>query len=126
MLTDTVVPLSAYIVQQRLVNNPNDTDHTSHSILSPFAIHRNPGEFIAHTFTPGESFHTNATLFGPYTIRSAYALNTSAKSEHPVAGKGVSSFAFNNNDLSTCDIWRITLDMFFSDKPSILPQATVR
>jgi hypothetical protein len=57
----------------------------------------------------------NASLFA-YTIHSVYALqvNTSNKSEHPVAGEAVPSFVFYNNDLSTCDVLRINLDLVLS------------
>lgn len=131
MLTDTVlVPLSAYIVQQSFMYNPNDTDHPSISFFSPSFLRRNPGEFTPHTFAPGDFFHTNASLLGGlgYTIRSAYALqvNTSNKSEHPVAGEAVPSFVFHNNDLSTCDVLRITLDLVFSNRFLVVTQAMVR
>jgi hypothetical protein len=129
MDTVLLVPLSAYTVQQTFVYNPNDTlaNRTLNSLFSPSFLRRNPGEFTPHTFVQGDLFQTNASLFGPYTIPSAYALqvNTSNKS-HPVAGEAVPSFVFYNNDLSTCDVLHITLDLFFGDTYVATTKVVVR
>jgi hypothetical protein len=117
LLTDAVVPLSAYSVQQQFVNNPNDTDWSrgpSYSAIVPSLLRRKLDDFIPHTFTQGEPFQTNFSLFGPYRIGSAYSRNDTYGAK-PRAVKAVPSFVYRNYDLGTsCDVADITLDMIFS------------
>ena len=110
---DVTVPLSAYTIQQDFINNPNDTDRgPSYFKHIPALLRHNPSDFIAHTFTVGETFQTNSTLFGPYRLRTAYSLR--GDGNQALVYKELLAFAFKNYDLSRCDVSNITLDLRFS------------
>jgi hypothetical protein len=118
MRLDVPVPLSAYVVQQDFINSPNDTDRgPSYFNQVPASLRRSPGNFIPHTFAIGDTFQTNFSLFGPYTISSAYARNFTPGSSMVV--KEVPSFAYQNHDLTACDVFSVNLDMDFPNSSSV-------
>ena len=125
--SSSIVPLSAYAVQQHFMNNPNDTNCIpSYFNMLPSFLRRSPGDFAPHIFTTGDTFRTNFSIFGPYTIHNVYARIDSnipadspglGESLVPVAVHTVPSFLYKNHDLSSCDVASITLDLDFSFNP---------
>lgn len=108
---DATVPLSAYTIQQDYINNLNDTNRgPSYFRNIPAFIQHNPGDFIAHTFTIGDTFQTNSTFFALYKVQKAYSISGGI-----FPNKELLNFAYPNNDLSACDVSSITLDLNFQN-----------
>jgi hypothetical protein len=125
--SDIIVPLSAYTIQQEFTNNPNASiaEMPSYSSLLPSSFRRNPGNFVPHTFTTGDTFITNFSLFSSYKMGSAYVREDSPGSPVPLVSNAVSSFAYNNYDLALCDVLAITIGIDFLQGNQISSVASV-
>ena len=83
--------------------------------LVPPLLRREPGDFIPHTFTIGDSYQTNfSTSIGQYTLLSAYNRTDTPGSSVPHVGRPIFNFAYTNINLRPCDVLQITLTMTFS------------
>jgi hypothetical protein len=111
--SNTIVPLSAYAIQQNITNNPNTTIAKTppYSSLIPSLLRLNAGDFVPHTFTIGDAFLTNFSLFASYTILGVYDRQDSPGSPVPLVSNAVSSFAYKNYDLAQCDVLGIIISM---------------
>jgi len=123
------IPLSAYTIQQDITNNPNASMDRmpSYSSLIPSSLRQNAGDFTPHTFTIGDTFLTNFSLFASYTILAAYDRQDSPGSPVPLASNTLSGFAYKNYDLSQCDVLGITIsiDLGNTSLPVVQVVATV-
>lgn len=111
--SNIIVPLSAYTIQQDITNNPNASMDRmpSYSSLIPSSLRQNAGDFTPHTFTIGDNFLTNFSLFASYTILAVYDRQDSPGSPVPLASNALSSFSYKNYDLAQCDVLGITISM---------------
>jgi len=113
----TLVPLSAYGIQQGSTYKPNDTvSMPPYSFLVPASLRKDPGDFTPHTFVMGETFQTNFTAF-EYTMVVAYTREDTPGSPKPTALGKIPSFAYMNYDFKACDVTSIRVNIRLPPSP---------
>lgn len=106
---------------------PNDTAGSSalpFSNLIPAMLQNNHHDFVPHTFTVGDTFQTNFSLFS-YGIISAYSRGGSPGGS-PEVGQDIRSFEYMNYGFRTCDVVDLSLGINLLDFSDITAKASKR